>query len=342
METLAVETSADALLLLDALLNPSNEDDVQPVLFGSWVRTSVYIPDDELHAEITPPFMEAYLELQKQLFQYLAYIKTGVADTKNLNDIDRQLASINVRVAGGSTDLDADLRKPITRILTILASKMSSRQAAAVVIGLAIILAGHLGFAAWLETQKQIKIEELKSKDHIAALESLQFATRQQVEQLDRVIKLVEAQGEYGRRAAAAAQAANEALLKAASRTERSKINGTEITREQAERLRVSSKRKVIVRYESKKMRVVDINTADMTEVLTLMDERRNQYKMPLPATLFTQQDRPALFRSLDDHKFIWVELAIREAEDDEIISMSFLRVRDDPGTRPDAVGSIP
>jgi hypothetical protein len=342
LTTLVANSSSDALDLFNSLIDAPAHDneEVQKLLLGPWVKTQVYIPDDESQSEISPPFMEAYLEVQKQLFQYLAFVRTGIADSKQLNEIDRQLASISVKVTGGSSDLGADLRRPLERILSILATKMSSKQAAAVVIGLALILAGHFAFAGWLEHQKQIKLEELKSKDHIAALEALRFATREQVEQLDRVIRLVEAQGEFGRRASAAAQAANEALLKAASRTERSRINGTEITRDEAERLRVSSKRKVIVRYESKQMRVGDINTADLTELLTLMDERGNQYKMPFPNTLFSQQDRPTLFRSLDDHHFIWVELAIREADDDEIVSMQFLRVRDDPGKPPDATAT--
>jgi hypothetical protein len=273
--------------------------------------------------------MEAYLELQKQIYQLVAYAKTGIADTKQLNELDRHQLSISVKVSEGSSDLSADLRQSITRLLSILATKMSSRQAVIVVLGMTLILSGAWCFSAWLEQQKLLRLEELKSKEHIQALEGLSFANQAQVEQLQHVLVVLKEQGEIGARTAAAAQATYEAMLRAAARTERSKINGQEVTREEAESLRVSPKKKSSVRYVTQRMRVVDINTAEPTEVLTLMDEDRNQYKMPFPTNLFAQNDRKDLFKALDAHENLWVELMVRELGD-EIRSMTFLRIRHD------------
>jgi hypothetical protein len=47
---------------------------------GDWAAVHVYLPITEQESAITPPFMEAFLELQRQLYQLAAQAKTGVAN----------------------------------------------------------------------------------------------------------------------------------------------------------------------------------------------------------------------------------------------------------------------
>ena len=79
-------------------------------------------------------------------------------------------------------------------------------------------------------------------------------------------------------------------------------------------------------------MRVVDINTADLDDVLILMDaSTQEQLKTKMPTGLFSAEDRSQLFSALSDRHPIWVELAIKEVGDD-IRNVDFIRVSKDPG----------
>ena len=60
------------------------EEDVGAVDLGDWAAVQIHLPESERDSSITPPFMEAFLQIQKQLFQLAALAKSGVADTKQL------------------------------------------------------------------------------------------------------------------------------------------------------------------------------------------------------------------------------------------------------------------
>lgn len=302
------------------------------VQLGSWAAIHVYLKHTDADSEITPPFMEAFLELQRQLYQFAAYVNTGIADISQLSDFDRQDLQISVVVTSGSSDYLATLQKPLERILKRMIGKMSGRQAVIVIIGVAALVAGPYSFSAWLEHKRLVNIEELKSQEHVEALKALSFATEKQGTQVQQLITLLEQQGEVGRRALDVLSATNEALLKAASRTPQVTINDQELTREEAGLLRVSPKKKPEPRIVQQQMRVVDINTSDLSDLkIVLMDpDTKAEYKMKFRDNLFAGPDRGRLFDALEDRLPIWVELSLREV-DGEVRSVQLLRCIDPP-----------
>ncbi|HMF21288.1 MAG TPA: hypothetical protein VKG24_04100 [Pseudolabrys sp.] len=81
----------------------------ETVEFGPWASIRVRIPEPDLNSVMTPPFMEAFLELQKQVYQFAALIETGVANTQYLSESDILRLQINVKVTDGSSNYVADL-----------------------------------------------------------------------------------------------------------------------------------------------------------------------------------------------------------------------------------------
>jgi hypothetical protein len=331
IDILEVQTEDDAWRIIQSFASEKDNVEVNAIKFGSWAYTHVYIKDSKTTSAIRAPFMEAFVSLQKQIYQLAAYAQTQIADSRQLSDLDRREFEIDVYVTGGSDDYKVVISKALERLIGKTMGKMSGRQITIVVCCLALLFAANRYWVAWLEQQKDIHIEELRSKDHIEALQDLSFANKEQSEELWQIIKILSEQGSLGNRAYSSVQSYFDALLKAASRTDLSTINGQELSSYQAESLRTSGRKPSTTRYVIQQMRVVDINTADLDDVLVLMDpSTQEQLKTKMPSGLFSADDRGRLFIALSDRQPIWVELAIREVGDD-IRNVEFIHVSKEP-----------
>lgn len=281
--------------------------------------------------------MEAFLELQKQIYQLAAQASAGAADSGQLSEGVKADLQISVLVTDGSSNLTAKLEKIVPGLLKQMIGKLDGKQAAIVLVSVAALIGGNWGFNAWLEQQKTIKIEELKSKDHIEALKALSLSSSGQLEALKKVTEVLEKQGELGNRALEAIAATNDALLKAASKTSESSINDTHLTRREAELLRTTPRKKAELRIAIQRMRVLDINTSDPHELSVLIStpNKKQQYRIKFGDTLFSDPSRKAIFEALDSRDSIWMELAFREI-DGEVKSVQLLQT-----TKPPSVAEI-
>lgn len=318
-----------ALVLLDQLLSVENQfdDAFSEIKFGDWPEVHVYLPKPTTSSSITPPFMEAFLELQKQIYQLAAQATTGSSDSGQLSEALKDRLQISVVVTGGSSDLRAKLEKVMPELLTTMIGKMTGKQAAVVIVCLATLIAGHWSFSAWLEQRRVVQIEELKSKDHVEALRALSLSGTAHVDSLTKIIAILEKQGEIGQRAIEAVSATNDALLKAATKSNESVINDTHLSRQEAEILRTTPRKKPELRLATQRMRVLDINTSDPNELSILLStpDRKLQYRIKFVDGLFSKDDRKALFDALDSRDSIWMELAFREIDGD-VRSVQFVR----------------
>jgi hypothetical protein len=329
------DSSPEAVLqLLDQLAKI--EDPFSPEFehldLGDWPQVHVYIPHPEVSSSITPPFMEAFLELQKQIYQLAAQASAGVADSGQLSEGVKAELQISVLVTDGSSNLTAKLEKIVPGLLKQMIGKLDGRQAAIVLVSVAVLVGGNWAFTAWLEQQRAIKIEELKSKDHIEALKALTLSSTGQLEALKKITGVLEKQGEIGSRALEAIIATNDALLKAASKTSESSINDTHLTRQEAELLRMTPRKKAELRIAIQRMRVLDINTSDPHELRVLIStpDKKQQYRIKFGDTLFSHPSRKAIFEALDSRDSIWMEIAFREI-DGEVKSVQLLQTTQPP-----------
>jgi len=104
----------------------------------------------------------------------------------------------------------------------------------------------------------------------LEALKALSLNGAAQLETMNKIIGIVEKQGNIGKRAIEAVTATNDALLKAASKTPQTVINDTHLTQQEAELLRTSPRKKAEVRIAIQRMRVLDINSSDPNELSIL------------------------------------------------------------------------
>jgi hypothetical protein len=297
-----------------------------------WASVRIYLPQPNVQSAITPPFMEAFLVLQKQIYQLAAVAKTGLSDVGQLNDTERDELLVNVVVTGGSSNYVTELKEPLTALLKRMVGKMTGKQAAIVIVCAGTLIASPWAFKAWLDQTKEIKLEELKSKDHIAALEALHFANDAQSKSFNRVLEILSSQGEIGKRALEMVGQTNDALLRAAANNPKTSINNVEVTSAEAELLRTPTRKRAQQKIVQQEVKVVAINTTDpLDRQIVLLDpSTQSQHRMRFKDDLFAGASRHKLFEALEARSSLWVELAIKEVEG-EIRSVQLLRTIDRP-----------
>jgi len=314
-------TPSEALASLEQLLAIEDpfSDDFERIDFGDWASIHVYLPQPDVDSSITPPFMEAFLEIQKQLYQLAAQAASGSPDSGHLSDEMKRRLQISVVVSGGSSDYVTKFSKPAQELLKTMVGKMTGKQAAIVILGTVFLIGSGWSFNAWLEQRKAIQIEELKSKDHIEALKALTLNGAAQLETMNKIISIVEKQGDIGKRAIEAVTATNDAILKAASKTPQTVVNDIHLSQQEADLLRASPRKKAEVRIVIQRMRVLDINSSDPNElsILIATPDKKTQYRIKFTDSLFGQDDRRRLIEALDNRESIWMELAFKEVDGD-------------------------
>ena len=203
-------------------------------------------------------------------------------------------------VTAGSSNLRAELTEQIKKLMPKLVDKLTGRQLTIVVLGIALLLGGDYAWKAWLEQRRVVRIEELKTQEHVDALKALQFANAQQAETFRQILATLQLQGTIGQRVSDAAVASYEALLRAAARTPVCTINDQHLNHIQADTLCVSPKPRSIIRVVQQQMRVIDINTGDPQNLqfILLDEESGDQHRLKLVDSLFASRDRQSLFRS--------------------------------------------
>jgi len=297
---------------------------------GDWVTRTAYLHDG--HSSINPPFMEAYLDLQEQIYHIASIAKTGGLATGKLNKAEKLALQIEVVVVGGSSNTSVNLQKIFTELGKNMIDKIPSRQLVILVLGSALIFCSYSSFSAYLQHKKEVISLELASKEKAETLNALKFANHEQVEFLKQIIEALKGQGYLGKQIAEAAVNSNEAFLKAASRVERSRINGQELSGKDATLLRSSNRLKIRSKTIKQEVIVYDINTEkpdQMSIGLSTLDGRL-KIRISFKDELFNKEDKSSLIKSLDDRVSIWVELLIKETKD-EIKSVELIQVIEPP-----------
>jgi hypothetical protein len=126
------------------------------LLISNWCQLKIYLPEPSVSSSMPPAYMEALLEIQKQIYQLAALCRTGLANTVYLNEDDKRLFDITVVVTGGSSFIKVDLDQSLKNALKEAITKMTGKQLVIVVLGLGILFSSTWGYSAYLEQQKEI------------------------------------------------------------------------------------------------------------------------------------------------------------------------------------------
>jgi hypothetical protein len=332
--TLQLETLEEAFEFI--LENIGDASFYDAISLGDWAKTIVYLPDKDIHSSITPQYMEAFLEIQRYILQFSVLIATGSStDVRYLSSDDRAKLQLNIRVSGGSAVFEADWSKKLNKWVNSMIGKMDGSQTLKLLLGVAILLSASWCFNAWLQASRDVKLEETRSKPLREALQTLQFTTKEETERFKAIMKMLEDSGVLGKAAANLVEKSNSSLLKAASKTEQSVINGVPLNSSQANILRQSERKTPTIRYVVMKAQIIDINTGNPEEEKMIVREvgTSTEHRMTLPNDLTLLEDRKRIFAALDSKEELWVELALG-ITDDEVKAAQFLRLTSDPGSK--------
>ena len=314
----AAETPESAIAILRDLLADAFEEEeaAEPaeVQLGGWADVRVHL-DLGLHSEMTPPFMEAFVAIQQEIYRLVAYIKYGASDNRRLTADDLDFYQIKVKVTEGSADYLGELKETFQKLVAAAADKMSGKELAATVIALALIGAGAWGYGTHLEHRKDERLAEIQSEERKQTLQQSEYARRDQAEVSRQLIGLLKEKGGAPAKAVDTAANMNNALLRAASQTPSAEINGIHTTRGEARELRGSSRRQAQDVVVERQMRVVDVNTSDRVHTVVTIEDPQGgaQHRVMFNDRLVQERDTGKLYESLRDRTLVRLRLDARQ-----------------------------
>lgn len=329
-----IVSAEEALGLIRALeAGEVSAADLAGVQLGEWVDSHVHL-EMGLHSEITPPFMEAFLNTQNSIYRLVALIKYDAADIRYLSQEDLDAYQVKVKVQEGSSDIVGKLAGTASKMAELAVDKMTPEQVIITLLGFAVLVSTNVGFKTYLEYRKEKKIAELHNEERKAALGAVEYASRQQTETARAAIEAMSRVGDVGVRAVEAAASANAGLLKAASQTPEAEIDGVHLDRGEAKVLRASQRRAVTAMIVEREMRVVDINTTDPASTTVIVeDSEGNQHRLSFADRLVEERDIEKLYASLKSREPLWLRLDVKDVGGELRIN-EILRVVEAPETR--------
>lgn len=209
---------------------------------------------------------------------------------------------------------------------------MTGRQAVIVILGLGLLGGAAYGSSVYLEARKEVQMEELRASERIRAIEALEFASHDQVEQAKAIRSAMEQTNEISQRALTMAERSQEALLKAASRTNETIIGDSHLSRDEAKTLTSSSRKRSSKKIVEQEMRVVDVNTSDPLHTSVIIEDPVNdrQFKVTFRDAIIEEDQKEKVFDALKRRERVWLRLSAKFV-DDEVQSYEIIKVIDAP-----------
>ena len=320
---------ADISTLEDLFFRLVNEPDQieQEVLdraLQQAVRMHIHLPDPPIDSSISTPYMRAFLQIQSDIDRLAGKARFNEGNATRLTKSLKQELELNVVVTEGSSNYDIDLTEVFKKAL----GKMTGKQIQLVLLFSGALLATTWGAGVWMEWQKEVQIEQIRSAEHIHALEALKFATTKDVELLERMTGVMEQNVEMGRDVIQLVNVSYREILKAAAASgDAVEINGQDVSAEVADLLTITPRAASETAADTVVGRVIDIRTEDLlqpqVEMVDLHSEQK--YRFSIDDNLFASEDRSALFRALETGEPIQVEIEIKSVNGD-VRSTKFVR----------------
>lgn len=325
-----INNEAEALTLLEELATTAQIDiDTEEFLRSfDWAQLKVYIPDPPKDASISPPMMEAYIRLQKSIYQTVALAKYGQGHIQKLSEDDKAKYEINVVVKEGSSDQTVDLSEILTNLAKDLAGKMTPEQIFYFVCLVAVLYAGHSAWKLFLQHRKDIRFAEISSDERKRTIEGFETLQAEETARLDKVLKQSSDVIGLGHEVIKRADATNEAFLKAAAEVDDAQIQDVTVPATVARELRTSSRRKASIYTVEKEMRVVDVNTQDELKIVTYLEdaETLDVIKIEFKDAILAENSRQSLFEALEKRTSALIRLKVKDLEGD-ITPLELLQV---------------
>ena len=161
---ISVLDEKDAWELLKSALTGNLPNDTFEIDMGDWTEIHVQFKGSNLDSALTASMMDAFIELQKNVYRLYAKLHHDSGSSNVLTVDEKRALDIFVQVSPGSTQAKAILKDAVKKIVQGAVNKMQARHY--VIIAMAGILA-WTSDSMW-KNYLSIQSEEKKAELHVA------------------------------------------------------------------------------------------------------------------------------------------------------------------------------
>lgn len=298
------------------------------IRFENWPTLSIYIEKPPISSSISPPLMEAVLELQSELYRSLAELKYGHRDGRRLSDDDRRRFEIAVQVKGGSSSISSGFNDIFNSFVTGAVGKMSPEQLMISVIAIALAAAGTLAYKHYLNVQRDIRYKQIEKEASAELLKGVEALSAQETKRMELMAEILGSAPDHDL-VHTGFEGSKDAFIKAVANGSDASIQGQMVTSNDAYELRRGTRRKPHLELVTKEVRVIQLDTSDITRrVVNFRDIATEQdFEAVIEDAVFEEKKRSILVEALDQRTTIWVEMKTKrmdnEYRDIKVISVS-------------------
>lgn len=128
--------------------------DLAEISFVGWPTFQVKLRGERFQSSLTPRIMDAFIQLQRDIYRTYAQIHLGRATAAALTNEEKAALDFFVQVGPGSTDLKAIFDKALEKLTSGIVSKMEAKHWTIVLVSVAVMWGGNSCLNTYLQDQK--------------------------------------------------------------------------------------------------------------------------------------------------------------------------------------------
>jgi len=159
---LVIKSEADAFAAVEQALEGKFDDQSVVIQFEGWPHFDVDIKGERYHSSLPTGVLKSFIEYQNAMnraFASVAYGKTA----KGMTDQERKDIELVFEIHEGSTDTNATLVEPLTKLGEKAIERMTGKQLVLTILGSALILGGAWTAVHWIDKDAEVKVDAQKS-----------------------------------------------------------------------------------------------------------------------------------------------------------------------------------
>ena len=153
-QVLKIENEDDAWAALQDALANRIPADLAEIRFVGWPAFQVKLRGEEFQSSLTPRIMDAFIQLQRDIYRTYAQIYLGRPTAAALTNEEKIALDFFVQVGPGSTDLKALFYQALDKLTTGMVSKMEAKHWTIVLVSIAVMWGSNSCVKTYLQDQK--------------------------------------------------------------------------------------------------------------------------------------------------------------------------------------------
>lgn len=152
--TFQIGSEDDAWYFLQAALEDRIPPELGEINFVGWPTFHLKLRGEGFQSALTPRIMDAFIQLQRDIYRTYAQIYLGKATAAALTNEEKAALDFFVQIGPGSTDVKAIFEKAIDKLATGMVGKMEAKHWTIVLVSVAVMWGSVSCLNAYLQDQK--------------------------------------------------------------------------------------------------------------------------------------------------------------------------------------------